>query len=84
MEKQLISKLKLTFDDIAHKTEDGTEYWLARELQSVLGYSQWRRFSETVERAKIACKTSSFNVSDHFASVGKTIELPKGAKRDFH
>ena len=45
MEKQVIEKLKLSFDDIVHTTEEGLEYWYARELQVVLGYSQWRRFN---------------------------------------
>lgn len=82
MEKQVIEKLKLSFDDIVHTTEEGLEYWYARELQTVLGYSQWRRFNETIERAKIACKSSGFNTSDHFANVGKMINLPKGATRE--
>ena len=82
MEKQVIEKLKLSFDDIVHTTEEGLEYWYARELQVVLGYSQWRRFNETIERAKIACKSSGFNTSDHFANVGKMINLPKGATRE--
>lgn len=47
MEKQLIVRLKMNFDSIVHKTEESTEYWLARELQVVLGYAQWRRFAET-------------------------------------
>jgi len=82
MEKQLISRLKLSFDEIAHKTDDGIEYWLARELQAVLGYAQWRRFSEVIERAKIACETSGFSISDHFANVGKMVDIGSGAARD--
>jgi len=39
MEKQLITRLKSLFDEILHKTDDGMEYWLARELQMVLGYA---------------------------------------------
>ncbi|MDR0490879.1 MAG: DNA damage-inducible protein D [Oscillospiraceae bacterium] len=73
MEKQLILKLKTLFDKIAHETDEGVEYWLARELREVLGYVQWRRFNDAIERAKIACETSGFNVSDHFADVGKMV-----------
>lgn len=71
-----------TFESIKHINEDGQEYWYARELQIVLEYKQWRRFKETIERAKISCEASGYTVSDHFADVGKTIPMPKGAKRE--
>ena len=71
-----------TFESIKHINEDGQEYWLARELQPVLEYAQWRRFSETIERAKLACKNSGFEIEDHFADVGKTIDMPKGAQKE--
>jgi len=82
MDKQLISQLKTVFDDIAQKTEDGIEFWLARDLQTVLGYSQWRRFNEAIDRAKIACESSGNAAKDHFADIGKMIETGKGAKRE--
>jgi DNA-damage-inducible protein D len=81
MEKQTVTKLKSTFDGIAHTTEEGVEYWLARELQNILGYSQWRRFAETIERAKIACKNSGYSVPDHFADAGKMVRPGHGAGR---
>ena len=81
MEKQIIEKLKLSFDDIVHSTEDGLEYWYARELQMVLGYSEWRNFVAVISRAKITCETSGFKVSDHFVDVNKMIDLPKGTTR---
>lgn len=70
-----------TFDSIKHYTEDGLEYWLARELQPILGYAQWRRFADAIERAKVACEGSGYNVSDHFVDVGKMVELGSGAER---
>ncbi len=70
-----------TFEDIKHYNENGQEYWLARELQPILEYRQWRRFEEAIDRAKLACKNSGYDVSDHFADVGKTIQMPKGAHR---
>ena len=60
----------------------GTEYWFARELQPVLGYAQWRRFKDTIERAKTACESSGINISDHFADVGKMVTLGSGAERE--
>lgn len=71
-----------TFEDIKHINSDGQEYWLARELQSVLEYTQWRRFSDAIERAKLACKNSGFNPEDHFADIGKMVEIGSGAERE--
>lgn len=70
-----------TFDSIKHINEYGQEYWLARELQPVLEYKQWRRFEDAIERAKLACRNSGFDPADHFADVGKTIDMPKGAHK---
>ena len=75
------------FEDIKHLDGQGNEYWTARELMPVLQYTQWRRFSETIERAKEACESSNNAVSDHFADAGKMVPLGSGAKReveDFH
>jgi DNA-damage-inducible protein D len=81
MDKLIVSRLKKSFDEIVHITDDGIEFWLARELQEVLGYSQWRRFYESIERAKMSCERSGIVVSDQFAGVGKLIPLPKGGER---
>ena len=59
------------FEDIKHIDENGNEYWLARELQHILDYSQWRRFEGVIYKAKITCKNSKLNVNEHFANVGK-------------
>lgn len=70
------------FESIKHINEQGQEYWFARELQVVLEYAQWRRLNETIERAKLACENSGYDVSDHFADVGKMVELGSGAQRE--
>ena len=70
------------FEDIKHIDENGNEYWLARELQNVLGYHQWRSINELIERAKVACKESEFNIEDHFALHRKMIKLAKEATRN--
>ena len=72
------------FEDIKHIDEVGNEYWHARELQRVLGYSQWRRFKNTVSKAKASCNNSNVRVEDHFANVGKMINLGKGGTRNIN
>ena len=78
---ELVKYSEQTFESIKHVNEYGEEYWLARELQSVLEYAQWRRFSDAIERAKLACKNSGFAVEDHFADVGKMVDIGSGAER---
>ena len=69
------------FEDIKHIDEFGNEYWLARELMTILGYRKWERFSNTINNAKTACENSGYNVSDHFPEIGKMINIGKGGKR---
>ena len=70
------------FEDIKHTNEYGQEFWYARELQSVLGYSQWRYFKDVIVKAQEACKGSDNAVSDHFAEVRKMVPLGSGAERE--
>ncbi len=81
MEKQTITKLNSSFEEYAYE-QDGIEYWLARELQELLGYADWRNFLNAIDKAKESCKTSGEAVSDHFVDVTKTIPMPKGASKD--
>lgn len=69
------------FEAIKHMDEYGNEYWLARELQIILEYSQWRRFNETIGKAKIACKNSGYNIKDNFANAGKIVKTGIATKR---
>ena len=69
------------FEDIKNIREDGTEFWYARELFPVLQYAQWKNFIKVIDKAMTACKNSGYAVSDHFAEVGKTIEMPKSAQK---
>lgn len=80
MEKQTITKLNSSFEEYAYE-QDGIEYWLARELQVLLSYADWRNFLNAVDKAKESCKTSGEAVSDHFVDVNKMIELGKGGQR---
>ena len=62
------------FEDIKHIDENGIECQYARELQIVFKYVQWRRFEDVINKAKISCKNSGFNIEDHFADVGKKVQ----------
>ena len=72
---------KNIFESIKHVDEYGQEYWEARELQKVLGYQQWRSINELIERARIACKESKYNVDDHFALQRKMVDIGSKTKR---
>lgn len=70
------------FESIKHVNEYGQEYWLARELQSVLDYKHWQKFHNLIEKAKEACKASGNAVSDHFIQVDKMVALGSGSERE--
>lgn len=74
MEKNKLIELKNIFDEYVHYTEDNVEYWLARELQLLLGYTEWRNFENTIAKAKESCKSSNIPVSDHFVDSNKIVE----------
>ena len=76
--KEYTTKL---FEDIKHIGEFGNEYWLARELKNVLGYNQWRSINDLIERAKVACKESKYNVDDHFALHHKMVGIGSKTQR---
>ncbi len=82
MKKETILSLASNFESFAKKSKEGVEFWLARDLQELLGYDQWRNFSEVVSKAKIACEISGHAIPDHFADVGKTIQMPKQATKE--
>lgn len=81
LKKELISGLTKTFEEYAFE-ENGVEFWFARDLQKLLGYSEWRNFKNAVDKAKISCKNNRFNVADHFVDINKTIKMPKGAEKE--
>jgi len=82
METQQIQVLTCTFESHSQRTENGVEYWLARDLQHLLGYGKWDNFQGVISKAKTACELSGHAIADHFADVGKMIELGKGGQRE--
>lgn len=81
-EKSKLIELKEKFDSIINTEEkDNIEFWYARDLQTQLGYTQWRNFLEVINKAMVSCESAGISVSDHFAKISKMIDLGKGAKR---
>ena len=62
------------FEEIKHIDELGNEYWEARELMTALEYSKWEHFAKVINKAKMSCKISGFNVEDHFPVKGKIVK----------
>lgn len=69
------------FESIKHIDEFGNEYWLARELQKVLEYKEWKKFEGVIERAKSSCANSNNIIEDHFVGIDKMVSIGSGAKR---
>ncbi len=80
MEKDTIIKLNKRFEEYAYE-QDGIEYWLARELQELLGYSDWRNFLNAINKAKDSCETTGETISDHFVDITKMVKIGSGAER---
>ena len=66
------------FENIKHIDENGKEYWFARELMPLLGYSKWERFANAINNAKTSCIKSGYDINDHFPEAGKMV--PIGSK----
>lgn len=70
-----------TFESIRHSTEDGYEFWSARDLAKVLQYSEYRHFVPVIKKAIKACKKSKKDVDDHFEEVLEMVTIGSGAIR---
>ena len=82
MKTELIQSLTSNFEAHAQQTETGIEFWLARDIQHLLGYSKWDNFLNVVSKAKTACDVSGHAIADHFADVGKMVDLGSGSQRE--
>lgn len=82
MENELVHALTASFEGHAQETENGVEYWLARDLQHLLDYAKWNNFLNVISKAKTACETSGHEIADHFADIGKMVELGSGSQRE--
>jgi len=81
MKQELIVELFQRFEEACYLYNE-IECWSARELQEVLGYTEWRNFKNAIEKAKTACENVGVPVPDHFVDVNKMIEIGKGGQRE--
>lgn len=82
MKKELVKSLTDTFQDHSNTTDNGIEFWFARDIQHLLGYSEWRNFNNVIIKAKTTCEASGNLIFDHFVDINKTIQMPKGASKE--
>lgn len=82
MKSEVISQLTETFEGHAQQTETGVDYWLARDVQHLLGYAKWDNFLNVLSKARTACEIAGHDVRDHFADVRKMVDLGSGSRRE--
>ena len=82
MKSEIIKSLSNNFEDHSQTTENGIEFWFARDLQHLLGYTEWRNFNMVITKAKTACEVTDNLIADHFVDVNKMVDLGSGSKRE--
>lgn len=82
MNKDIVIRLHSSFEDMLQRDlETGIEFWCARDLQMLLGYARWESFERVIEKAKISCGSSGYDIGDHFLDITKMVDVGSGAKR---
>lgn len=82
MQYSIDDLLKSPFEKIKRISEDGYEYWSARDLSKLLEYTQWRNFENVISKAKISCKNNNEDINNHFADVSDMVKIGSGAERE--
>lgn len=82
MKKELIQSLTANFESFARQTQQGVEFWFARDLQQLLGYTEWRNFLQVIAKAKTACEISGHKIFDHFVDANKKVSIGSGAETE--
>ena len=82
MKEEIIKSFTNKFDEHYHTTDNGIEFWFARDLQHLLGYSKWENFNKVIVKAKISCEVTDNEVLNHFPDVRKKVHLGSGSERE--
>lgn len=82
MKSEIIKALSNNFEEHSQSTENEIEFWFARDLQHLLGYSKWDNFKKVVHKSKISCEAAGNQILDHFADVGKMVKIGSGSERE--
>lgn len=69
------------FEEIKHIDENGIEFWYARDLMGILEYSKWVNFVKVINKAKLSLENTDIATSDHFAGVGKMVQIGSNSER---
>ena len=80
MKQEFITQLFERFESACYFYKN-LECWSARELQEILNYTKWDNFLKVIEKAKKACENSGSLLSDHFADIGKMVQIGSGSER---
>ena len=81
MKSELIIELFEKFESASYMYNN-IECWSARELQEIFSYSKWDNFIKVIDKAKISCENAGEKIADHFAELGKMVELGSGSQRE--
>lgn len=82
MKNELIKSLTNDFEDHSQTTDNGIEFWFARDIQHLLGYAEWRNFNKVILKAKTSCEASGNLISAHFVDVNKMVSIGSGTDRE--
>ncbi|HHN47640.1 MAG TPA: DNA damage-inducible protein D [Bacteroidales bacterium] len=82
MKNEIIKTLTRDFESFSNQTQDGVEFWFARDIQHLLEYTDWRNFIKVISKAKTACETANHAIIDHFVDVNKMVQIGSGTQRE--
>lgn len=81
-EQQNIQPMQSDFEQIKKTDADGKNYWSARELSNVMGYSTWQKFNRVLNKALQVAQSRGMNISEHFNQTVEMVKLGSGTFRE--